>query len=51
MVILSCLNGSEMEFIEEVIDKSEMPSTDILQDNQHAILMFQAQSVNKQQWT
>jgi hypothetical protein len=37
LAILRCLHGSEMVLLEVVIGKYEMPSTDISQENDHAI--------------
>jgi hypothetical protein len=37
--ILRCLYGSEMVLLGVVIGKCEMPSTDISQENDHAILI------------
>ena len=45
LAILRCLNGSEMVLLGVVIGKCEMPGTDILQENNHAILMVKRQFV------
>ena len=39
LAILRCLYGSEMVLLGVVIGKCEMPSTDISQENDHAILI------------
>ena len=39
LAILRCLNGSEMVVLGVVLGKCEMPSTDISQENYHAILI------------
>ena len=41
LAILRCLYGSEMVLSGVVIGKCEMPSTDISQENNHAILIIQ----------
>ena len=43
MAILRCLYGSEIVLLEVVIGKCEMPSSHILQDNEHALLMVKPQ--------
>jgi hypothetical protein len=43
--ILRCLYGSEMVLLGVVIGKCEMPSTDISQENDHAILIVKRQFV------
>jgi hypothetical protein len=45
LTILRCLYGSEMVLLGVVIDKCEMPSTEISQENDHAILMVKRQFV------
>ena len=45
MAILRCLYGSEMVVLGAVIGKCQMPSTDISQENDHAILMVKRQFV------
>ena len=45
MAILRCLYGSEMGVLGVVLGKCEMPSTDISQENDHAILIFKRQFV------
>ena len=45
LAILRCLYGSEMVVLGVVIDKCEMPSTDISHENDHAILMIKRQFV------
>jgi hypothetical protein len=45
LAILRCLYGSEMVLLGVIIVKCEMPSTDILQANDHAILIVQRQFV------
>jgi hypothetical protein len=43
LVILRCLYGSEMVLLGVVIGKCEMPSTDISQENDHAVLIVKHQ--------
>ena len=43
MAILRCLYGSEIVLLGVVIGKCEMPSSHILQDNEHALLMVKPQ--------
>ena len=45
LAILRCLYGSEMVLLGVVIGKGEMPSTDISQENDHAILIVKRQFV------
>jgi hypothetical protein len=45
LVILRCLYGSEMVLLGVVIGKCEMPSSDISQENDHAILILKRQFV------
>jgi hypothetical protein len=45
LAILRCLYGSEMVLLGVVIGKCEMPSTDISQENDHAILIVKCQFV------
>jgi hypothetical protein len=45
MAILRCLYGSEMVLLAVVIGKCEVPSTDISQENHHAILIVKRQFV------
>jgi hypothetical protein len=45
LAILRCLYGSEMVLLGEVIGKCEMPSTDISQENDHAMLIVKHQFV------
>ena len=45
MALLTCLYGPVMVLLGVVIGECEMPSTNILQDNEHAILLFQGQFV------
>jgi hypothetical protein len=45
LAILRCLYGSEMVLLGVVIGKREMPSTDISQENDHAILIVKRQFV------
>ena len=45
LAILRCLYGSEMVLLGVVIGKCEMPSTDISQENDHAILIVKRQFV------
>jgi hypothetical protein len=45
LAILKCLYGSEMVLLGVVIGKCEMPSTDISQENDHAILIVKRQFV------
>jgi hypothetical protein len=45
LAILRCLYGSEMALLGVVIGKCEMPSTDISQENEHAILIAKRQFV------
>ena len=45
LAILRCLYGSEMVLLGVVIGKCEMPSTDISQENEHAILIVKCQFV------
>ena len=45
VAILKCLYGSEMVLLGVVIGKCEMPSTDISQENDHAILIVKRQFV------
>jgi hypothetical protein len=45
LAILRCLYGSEMVLSGVVICKCEMPSTDISQENDHAILIVKRQFV------
>ena len=45
LAILRCLYGSEMVVLGVVIGKCQMPSTDISQENDHAILMVKRQFV------
>jgi hypothetical protein len=42
LAILRCLYGSEMVVLEVVLGKCKMPSTDISQENDHAIRQFVA---------
>ncbi len=53
--ILRCLYGSETVVLGVVIGKCQLPSTDISQENDHAILMVNINlwliTSNKQQWT
>ena len=41
LAILRCLYGSEMVLLGVVIGKCEMPSTDVSQENNHAVLSTQ----------
>jgi hypothetical protein len=45
LAILRCLYGSEMQLFGVVIGKCEMPSTDISQENDNAILIVKRQFV------
>jgi hypothetical protein len=45
LAILRCLYGSEMVVLGVVLGKCEMPSTDISQENDHAILIVKRQFV------
>ena len=45
LAILRCLYGSAMVLLGVVIGKCEMPSTDISQENDHAILIVKRQFV------
>jgi hypothetical protein len=45
LAILRCLYGSEMVLLGVVIGKCEMPSIDISQENNHAILTIKRQFV------
>jgi hypothetical protein len=45
LAILRCLHGSEMVVLGVVLGICEMPSTDISQENDHAILIFKRQFV------
>ena len=45
LAILRCLYGSDMVLLGVVIGKCEMPSTDISQENDHAILIVKRQFV------
>jgi hypothetical protein len=45
LAILRCLYGSEMVLLGVVIGKCEMPSTNISQENDHAILIVKRQFV------
>ena len=45
LAILRCLYGSEMVVLGVVLGKCEMPSTDISQENDHAILLIKRQFV------
>jgi hypothetical protein len=45
LAILRCLYGSEMVLLGVVIGKCEMPSTDISQEYEHAILIVKRQFV------
>ena len=45
LAILRCLYGSEMVLLGVVIGKGEMPSTDISQENDYAILIVKRQFV------
>jgi hypothetical protein len=45
LAILRCLYGSEMVLLGLVIGKCEMPSTDISQENEHAIVIVERQFV------
>jgi hypothetical protein len=45
LAILRCLYGSEMVLLGVVLGKREMPSTDISQENDHAILIVKHQFV------
>ena len=45
LAILRCLYGSEMVVSGVVLGKCEMPSTDISQENDHAILIVKRQFV------
>ena len=45
LAILRCLYGSEMVLLRMVTGKCEMPSTDISQENGHAILIVKRQFV------
>jgi hypothetical protein len=45
LAIQRCLYGSEMVLLGVVIGKCEMPSTDISQENDHAILIVKRQFV------
>ena len=55
LAILRCLYGSEMVVLGVVLGKCEMPSTDISQENDHAILISNINlwlaTSNKQQWS
>ena len=43
MAILRCFFGSEIVLLGVVIGKCEMPSSLILQDNEHALLLVKPQ--------
>ena len=43
MAILRCLYGSEIVLLGVVVGKCEMPSSHILQDNEHALLLVKPQ--------
>jgi hypothetical protein len=45
LAILRCLYGSEMMVLGVVLGKCEMPSTDISQENDHAILTHSQTSI------
>jgi hypothetical protein len=45
LAILRCLYGSDMVLLGVVIGKCKMPSTDISQENDHAILIVKSQFV------
>jgi hypothetical protein len=45
LAILRCLYGSKMVLLGVVIGKCEMPGTDILQENDHAILIDKCEFV------
>ena len=45
LAILRCLYGSEMGLLEVVIGKCEMPSNNISQENDHAIIIVKRQFV------
>jgi hypothetical protein len=45
LAILRCLYGSEMVLLGVVIGKCEMPSTNISQENDHAIIIVKRQFV------
>jgi hypothetical protein len=45
LAIPRCLYGSEMVFLGVVLGKCEMPSNDISQDNDHAIIIVKLQFV------
>ena len=45
LAILRCLYGSEMVLLGVVIGKCEMPSTDISQENDHAMLIVKRTSI------
>jgi hypothetical protein len=45
LAILRCLYGSEMVLFGVVIGKCEMPSTNISQENDHAIIIVKRQFV------
>ena len=45
LAILRCLYGSEMVLLGVVIGKCEMPSTNISQENGHAIIIVKRQFV------
>jgi hypothetical protein len=45
LAILRCLYGSEMVLFGVVIGKCEMPSTNISQENDHAIIIVKCQFV------
>jgi stage V sporulation protein SpoVS len=45
LAILRCFYGSEMVLLGVVLGKCEMPSTDISQENDHAILIVKRQFV------
>jgi hypothetical protein len=45
LAILRCLYGSEMVLLGVFLGKCEMPSTDISQENDHAILIVKRQFV------
>jgi hypothetical protein len=45
LAILRCLYGSKLVLLGVVIGKCEMPRTDILQENDHAILIVKCEFV------
>ena len=45
LAILRCLYGSVMVFLEVITGKCQMPSTDVSQENDHAILIVKRQFV------